>query len=146
MTNVSIRVRFEAGHRLPQLPGKCHNLHGHSWQGWITVAGTMNDQDVVVDFGELKAALQRWVDQNLDHGMLLGAEDEWAARLVDGGLKVFRFGEHRLARDLSWPTVEAVAELLSRVAAEIVGGYTTPLRVARVVVQETENNRAEVAP
>lgn len=141
---VTVRARFETGHRLPQLYGKCHNLHGHSWQAWITVTGELNTETVLVDFGDLKSGVQDWVDEHLDHGMMLGAGDEWGARLAAGGLKVFRFGDEPHSWDLPWPSVEAVAELLARVTEDLIDTLDMPVQLQRVVVQETENNRAEV--
>lgn len=144
MREVSVRIRFEAGHRLPQLPGKCHNLHGHSWQAWITVTGELDTSTVLVDFSLLKNKAQEWVDEHFDHGMLLGADDPLSVLLLEQGLKVHRFGVDAHTDGLRWPTVEAVAETLTRVTESLVAVWGLPVRVSRVAVQETENNRAEV--
>ncbi len=141
---VSVRIRFEAGHRLPQLSGKCHNLHGHSWQAWITVTGELDTSTVLVDFSLLKNKAQEWVDEHFDHGMLLGADDPLSVLLLEQGLKVHRFGVDAHTDGLRWPTVEAVAETITRVTESLVAVQGLPVRVSRVAVQETENNRAEV--
>src|SRR5690625_6277367 len=79
---VTIRLRFEAAHRLPHLPGKCVNLHGHSWQAHITAAAPhLNQKDMVVDFSDLKRAIETFTDTHLDHGAMLGAADPYASRL-----------------------------------------------------------------
>lgn len=141
---IAVRVRFETGHRLPQLAGKCFNLHGHSWQAWISAVGDLNADTVLVDFSRLKGEIQAWVDEHLDHGMMLGASDELVDLLAARGVKVYTFGRDRFTHGLPWPTVEAVAELLTRLTESVITELALPLRSVRVVVQETENNQAEV--
>lgn len=141
---VTVRARFETGHRLPQLPGKCRHLHGHSWQAWITAEGELDETGVIVDFSLLKNKVQEWVDEHFDHGMLLGADDPLSVLLLEQGLKVHRFGVDAHTDGLRWPTVEAVAETITRVTESLVAVRGLPVRVSRVAVQETENNRAEV--
>ena len=34
--------KFEAAHRLPNHPGKCKNLHGHSYKLEVVVNGEVN--------------------------------------------------------------------------------------------------------
>jgi 6-pyruvoyltetrahydropterin/6-carboxytetrahydropterin synthase len=48
--------RFEAAHRLPNVPAghKCQRLHGHSFKIEITVAGEVNPKTGwFIDYGEL---------------------------------------------------------------------------------------------
>lgn len=155
-TSVTVRVRFEAAHRLPQLDGKCRSLHGHSWQAWVTIAASVDpDTGVAVDMGHVKSRLQAWVDEHLDHATLLGDNDPLVGAIGEadpyGQCKVFVFGGHEPRRtvednqsvaDLRWPTVENVAALLHRVAV----GLVPTGRVSRVEVRETENNAVTVTP
>lgn len=153
---VVVRHNFETAHRLPQLGGKCFNLHGHSWWVTLTVAADeLTDHDTVADFGSLKTALRGWIDTHLDHGVMLGATDPLWAPLAEAGCKVYPFGvespvgEQVHARGLWWPTVENVAHLLGRVANVIVGNLVAvaaTARVTQVMVQETHVNAATWAP
>jgi 6-pyruvoyltetrahydropterin/6-carboxytetrahydropterin synthase len=64
--------RFEAAHRLPNVPSghKCARLHGHSFVVDVVVAGDADPKTGwVVDFGELEAA---WapLHELLDHRYL----------------------------------------------------------------------------
>ncbi len=66
------RFVFEASHRLPKHDGKCARLHGHSWVLWVRVGGaelreTGAKQGMVIDYSDLKAAVQPLVDDFLDH-------------------------------------------------------------------------------
>lgn len=140
----TVRLRWEGGHRLPHLPGKCTNLHGHSWQAHITLtAPALDDYGMVADFTTTKNHLQDWVDDHLDHAMMLGAADPYAARLSTDGLKVHTFGTDPHTHHLAWPTVEAVAEMLARLTEDTLPTTTPTARLERVVVSETENNTAE---
>lgn len=67
--------RFEAAHMLPLHDGKCKRLHGHSWKGTIIVSGTKLQNEgpksgMVLDYGDIKAALDPIVEQMLDHHYL----------------------------------------------------------------------------
>ena len=62
--------RFEASHVLPHHPGKCSNLHGHSWKLTVYVKGPIDrETGMVVDYGDIKAAIQPIID-DLDHAHL----------------------------------------------------------------------------
>mgnify|MGYP001394820267 CR=1 FL=1 len=67
-----MRVRrsfeFEAAHRLPGHPGKCRELHGHSYRLVVTVDGRVDAASgMTIDFADLKAAVRREVVALLDH-------------------------------------------------------------------------------
>lgn len=144
MIEVTVRHNFETGHRLPHLPGKCQNLHGHSWWAAVTVGSvTVGPSGIVIDFGSLKGAVRGWIDTQLDHGLMLGAEDPLVPLLSPRG-KVFQFGPELG----DWPTVENVAALLADVTQEAL--YTLDadpgVAVLRVVVRETHVNEASWTP
>lgn len=136
---VRVRVRFEAAHRLPALPGKCQNVHGHSWQAWVTYEGHPSSAGVVADFSAIKRGVQDWVDAQFDHATLLGVDDPLAAMLQGMGLKVYVFGRDPYTAGLHHPTVEAVAEAIRRRAATL---QVPGAKVVEVEVAETENNHA----
>lgn len=143
-TSISVDHTFEAGHRLPHIPGKCTSLHGHSWRVKVVVcAPAPDDRGMVVEFGPFKQTLRQWIDTHLDHGLMLGATDPLAPVLAEHG-KVFQFYEI----DGQWPTVENVAQLIGRVATEIL--LTVPAApeafVAAVDLQETTVNGAMWMP
>lgn len=144
MHAVTLRHNFETGHRLPHLRGKCENLHGHSWWAEVTIEAPELAAGIVVEFGAYKAALRGWIDDKLDHGLMLGIDDELVSLLAPYG-KVYAFGrEGGLAHDLPWPTVENVAVLLSRAAQQALDEQVRAPRaiVVRVDVAETHVNGA----
>jgi 6-pyruvoyltetrahydropterin/6-carboxytetrahydropterin synthase len=61
--------RFEAAHRLPNVPGdhKCSRLHGHSYRVTVHVAGPVDGHaGWVRDFADLSCAMRPLLDR-LDH-------------------------------------------------------------------------------
>lgn len=141
---VQVTHTFETGHRLPHLDGKCQSLHGHSWQVQVVVSGHTDSDGVVVEFADLKRHLRGWVDENLDHGLMLGWDDPLHP-LLSGYGKTYVFGYPEGPHpDLLWPTVENVATLLARVMQQhlVDTGQSTRCHVEQVHVQETAVNRA----
>ncbi len=70
-----MRVRrqfdFEAAHELPRHPGKCKNLHGHSYRLIVTVERPVDaGSGMVIDFAELKRTVKTAVIDHLDHRYL----------------------------------------------------------------------------
>lgn len=64
---LTVKSHFDAAHALMGYPGKCRELHGHTWDVEATVAGeTLDDIGILFDFTELKALLGR-VLAPLDH-------------------------------------------------------------------------------
>ena len=63
---------FESAHWLPNVPEghKCRRMHGHSFRAVVRVEGAVGDASGwVMDFAELKAAVQPAIDE-LDHRSL----------------------------------------------------------------------------
>ena len=66
------KFRFEAAHRLPNVPDghKCARLHGHSFRLTVYVTGEPGRQSGwIVDFDEISAAVHPILEQ-LDHHYL----------------------------------------------------------------------------
>ena len=66
---------FEAAHRLPRHDGKCARLHGHSWKMLVEVESPALCESgpksgMVMDFGDIKAAVASLVESHLDHHYL----------------------------------------------------------------------------
>jgi 6-pyruvoyltetrahydropterin/6-carboxytetrahydropterin synthase len=67
---VAKEFTFEASHVLPNHPGKCSNLHGHSWKLQVAVDGSIDKKTgMVMDYAELKEKVQPLID-DLDHAHL----------------------------------------------------------------------------
>ena len=85
---------------------------------------------MVVDFSEVKRRIGRWIDDNLDHRMLLHRDDPVIPDLV-------KRGELFVTLDVN-PTAENIARLIYQAAV----GQGLP--VVEVTLWETENSFATV--
>lgn len=79
MTAISVTkiFKFDAAHFLPEHSGKCADLHGHTYRLEVTVArkdgglvAEGSSAGMVIDFGDLKAIVQREIIEKVDHKML----------------------------------------------------------------------------
>lgn len=172
---VLIEHNFETAHRLPFLGGKCENLHGHSWLAQITFVAYqhetgIDENGISAEYGKLKQIVRGWIDDKLDHGCMLGAQDTLVPVLLEEDSKVFVFGdvsyletadqlrrtgkavwiepaEERTFSALPWPTVEAVARMLAeKVQEQVDKAFPDTLWVDRVVITETSTNKAVWTP
>ncbi|HEY1024005.1 MAG TPA: 6-carboxytetrahydropterin synthase [Sphingobacteriaceae bacterium] len=76
MYELSKTFRFEAAHRLAKgFTGKCANIHGHSWNGKLTVeTSSLDEFDFGVDYSIL-GKFTKEIEGLLDHQILLYADD-----------------------------------------------------------------------
>jgi 6-pyruvoyltetrahydropterin/6-carboxytetrahydropterin synthase len=65
------RFEFEAAHRLPRHPGKCREMHGHSYGLVVAVDGPVDPHSgMVIDFSDLAQVVRSEVLAKLDHGCM----------------------------------------------------------------------------
>ncbi|MGD0392993.1 MAG: 6-carboxytetrahydropterin synthase [Acidimicrobiales bacterium] len=81
-TSVTCSFTFEAAHKLAWHPGKCRNLHGHSYRLDITVRGPLDANGVVIDFDLLHEIVDREVIAQWDHRDLNQVLDNPTAELL----------------------------------------------------------------
>ncbi len=73
-------LRFEAAHVLPKHPGKCKNLHGHSYVVYLEIEGPIDHETgMVLDYVDLKRVLHEQVYAKLDHRFIndVFLEESW---------------------------------------------------------------------
>jgi len=111
MYSVTREITFCYGHRLLDYNGKCRFLHGHNGKAVITLeADSLDPLGMVMDFSRLKKVVGGWIDENLDHRMLLHKDDPVLPTLRQQGEPVF-------VLDVN-PTAENIAKLIFDVTAE----------------------------
>ena len=123
-------LEFCYGHRLVGYDGPCQHLHGHNAIVEIELrAASLDAQDMVRDFSEVRRVMRAWIDAHLDHRMILRQDDPVVPFLLSQGEPVFLLDTN--------PTAERLAQLIfERVAAE---GWP----VVRVSLWETPSSRAD---
>ena len=76
MYRVTREIHFCYGHRLLNYDGKCRHLHGHNGKAVITIEAPQLDRlGMVMDFSRIKKVVSAWIDETLDHKMLLHKDD-----------------------------------------------------------------------
>ena len=126
MYRVTREIDFCYGHRLLNYDGKCKYLHGHNGRAVIAVQSPqLDERGMVMDFSEIKRVVSTWIDENLDHRMLLHRDDPAVSALK-------KLGEPMYLLDVN-PTAENIAKLIFDFAK----GQGFP--VIEVRLWETEN-------
>lgn len=140
---VELGHNFETAHRLstPSSPKKCQSIHGHSWWAKVVIAGESLDGDgILVEFGAFKKAWRKWLDDHLDHALVVREGDPVIEALLS---VVPDMRIHVLAEN---PTTEVLAktifEVSKRILHEELGVDPTWARVVEVHIQETRVNAA----
>ena len=133
MFRVTKEIHFCYGHRLLNYAGKCRHLHGHNGKAVVTLeAASLDALGMVVDFSAIKRVLGAWIDDTLDHRMLLHRDDPIVAELQ-------KQGEPFVTLDTN-PTAENIARLIFERAA------ACGLPVTEVTLWETETSFATYRP
>jgi len=83
------RIGFCYGHRIRGHGGPCAHLHGHNAMVEIVCEGPLDALGMVVDFGEIRDRIGRWIDDHWDHRMVLARSDPIVPTLRDAGEPLF---------------------------------------------------------
>lgn len=128
---VTVEVPFEYGHRLFKHHNKYRNVHGHNGVIVIQIESpVLLEDDLVIDFSEVKKIVKDWIDSNWDHAFLMNSEDPLGEVLqrFDPTLRIFYFQK-------SDPTAERMAEYLYTVLRQ---NLPKDVRIRTVSVYETK--------
>lgn len=129
MFRVTKEIWFCYGHRLLNYNGKCAHLHGHNGKAVIVLeTPALDELGMVVDFSHVKRVVGQWIDETIDHTMLLHRDDPMVPVLREKG-------ERHFLMDVN-PTAENIARLIYDHAA------ASGLPVREVTLWETENSFA----
>ena len=121
MFQVTQELNFCYGHRLLGYPGKCGRLHGHNARAFVTLeAESLDAQGMVADFDLVARRVRAWLDEQIDHQLLLHRDDPLVAGLRS-------LGEPLRALDVA-PTAENLARLIFE-QAERAGLPVTEVRL-----------------
>jgi len=139
MTTCTRILAFDAAHRLVNHEGKCAHLHGHRYTVEVECSpslpgGPLDSIGRVLDFSVIKDVLGKWIDDRLDHGILVNEDDDELRTLL------VSLGETRVYCLPCNPTAENIAAEIMRVGQGMLSG----VRLVRVRVWETPNAFAEV--
>lgn len=105
MFKVTKTIDFCYGHRLLNYEGKCRHLHGHNGRIEVDIElPTLDGRGMVLDFSDIKRTLKQWIDETLDHRLILAKNDPLVPVLRERG-EVFVTMDNN-------PTAENVAKMV----------------------------------
>ena len=141
---ITRRLEFDAGHRIPNHTSQCRHLHGHRYAIEITLSGDiiategLSEQGMVMDYSEVKRIAKEQLVDAWDHAFLVYRGDKTVLDFLNS------LPEHKTVVLDVPPT----AENLATVAFNILDSayrdiYANQLRLGRVRIYETPNNWAD---
>jgi 6-pyruvoyltetrahydropterin/6-carboxytetrahydropterin synthase len=141
---ITRRLEFDAGHRIPNHNSQCRHLHGHRYTIEITLSGDVitqegvSEQGMVMDFSDVKRIAKEYVVDAWDHAFLVYRGDTVVLEFLNS------LPGHKTVVMEVIPTAENLAriafDLLKNAYQEIYGNH---LKLERVRLYETPNNWAD---
>jgi len=130
---------FDSGHRVMNERMKCFNIHGHTYLYELEFEfNEMEDIGYAIDFKEIKRVGCQWIDDILDHGMLLNPQDtELINTAKNYGSKMWLMslnGENEYCN----PSVENIAKEVFLAMMVLFQSYKN-LKIHKVTIYETPN-------
>ena len=142
--NITTRLEFDAGHRIPSHSSQCRNLHGHRYAIEITLSGDIirqqgcSDEGMVMDFSDVKAIARQAVVDVWDHAFLVYQGDSEVLAFLN------TLPGHKTVVMQNVPTAENMAmeafRILDALYRDTFGNH---LQLQRVRLFETPNNWAD---
>jgi len=135
MYRVEKRFTLPMGHRLSKHKGRCYSIHGHNFTILVGVkAEKLNDDDMVIDFSNLKTIVNGFLD-GLDHCLILNQSDiKLGEQLSNMGMRVITVDHD--------PTAEKFAEEIFNYIGIAVKKMYPEIDMDYVTVFENENSKA----
>lgn len=138
---ITKEIKWHMGHRVPNHKSKCRSMHGHTYRLIAHVAGQVDetagttDEGMVMDFGDIKTVLIKYIYDPLDHATMLWEKDSLVQALREDI-------STRLVQVTFIPTAENIAKYCFDV---VEGALFVPNRrqLAKIVIFETPTSSAE---
>ena len=142
---ITRKLEFDAGHRIPHHDGHCRHIHGHRYVIEVTLMGAVlnhqghGDDGMVLDFGDIKTITNEAIVEPWDHAFLVAKEDVALVNFLA------TIPGHKTVVLNSIPTVENLAQeafaTLDPIFKDRFGGR---LNLSRLRLYETPNCWADV--
>lgn len=142
---ITRRLEFDAGHRIPNHEGQCRHIHGHRYVIEVTLLGDVlnhqgyADDGMVLDFGDIKKLTNELIVSKWDHAFLVAKEDESLVNFL-GSIQ----GHKTVVLDVI-PTVENLAQTAFSILEPVFkNNFSGRLNLSRLRLYETPNCWADV--
>jgi 6-pyruvoyltetrahydropterin/6-carboxytetrahydropterin synthase len=138
---VTKQFDWEMAHALDGHDGKCHNIHGHTYELSVTFLGTPIDNPgnpkdgMVIDFSDLKSIVKDNIVKRFDHALVLRNNSRFLDKITDDD------NERLILTDYQ-PTCEMMLlEYVEIIQSQLKGIQNVSLHSARL--RETKTSFAE---
>jgi 6-pyruvoyltetrahydropterin/6-carboxytetrahydropterin synthase len=137
---ISRKGNFDSGHRVMNERMKCFNIHGHTYLYELEFEfNEMEEIGYAIDFKEIKRVGCQWIDDILDHGMILNPQD---TKLIE---TTKEYGSKLWLMSLNGkdaycnPSVENIAKEVFLAMMVLFQPYASSLKIHKVTIYETPN-------
>ena len=141
---ITRRLEFDAGHRIPNHQSQCRHLHGHRYAIEVTLSGETvktagaSDEGMVMDYFEVKAIARQYVVDVWDHAFLVCKGDTVLLDFLRS------LPDHKTVELDFVPTAENLAAEAFRILDDAYRSvYGNRFCLERVRLYETPNNWAD---
>lgn len=141
---ITTRLEFDAGHRIPHHKSQCRNLHGHRYAIEITLSGDIivnesaSENGMVMDFSDVKTIAKTAIVNVWDHAFLVYKHDVEVLNFLN------TLPDHKTVIFPTVPTAENMAqEAFKILKAKYQDTYGNHLTLEKVRLYETPNNWAD---
>ncbi len=133
---------WDMAHRLGDgYTSRCRHLHGHRYTAEVAIESDgLDSHGMVMDFGEIAAVCDGWIQANLDHATLVCERDQ-------GLLDFLRTEENRHVVVGFNTTAECIVTWLANVLQDELDAHAhlaaRSVRIVRIRLHETPRSYAE---
>ena len=140
LIRITKEFKFEMAHALKGYDGLCRNIHGHSYELKVTVAGhPITDENnpklgMVMDFGDLKKIVRKTIVDEFDHALVLNNKmPETLITELKGNFERIHILNYQPTSELM------IVDFADRIKAELPEGIT----LKYLLLRETVTSYAE---
>jgi len=141
---ITTRLEFDAGHRIPHHKSSCKNLHGHRYAIEVTIKGEVitdesnSDFGMVMDFKDAKELIKKTIVEEWDHSFIVHKDDTVVLQFLDS------LDNHKTVVFPLIPTAENMALVaMEKLKISFNAEFGKLIKPFKVRLYETPNNWAD---
>jgi len=142
---ITTKLEFDAGHRIPHHKSSCKNLHGHRYAIEVTIKGevvsdkTNSDFGMVMDFKDAKELIKKTIVEEWDHSFIVYKDDAVVLKFLES------LDGHKTVVFPLVPTAENMALVaMGKLKISFNQEFGQLIKPFKVRLYETPNNWADV--
>ncbi len=141
---ITTKLEFDAGHRIPHHKSSCKNLHGHRYAIEVTIKGEVvsdqsnSDFGMVMDFKDAKELIKKTIVEEWDHSFIVYRDDAVVLKFLES------LDGHKTVVFPLVPTAENMALVaMEKLKISFDKEFGSLIKPFKVRLYETPNNWAD---